>query len=68
MHRLGFSGLWKERRPRVAAWFARVQARPGFKAAFDAFKPVDYDDLLEKKGINLWPKMEPLLSSRPSAA
>lgn len=61
MHRLGFSGFWDKRRPYVGEWFARNQERPSFKAAFDAFKPVDYDDLLREKGINLWPKLEPLL-------
>lgn len=61
LNRLGFSELWKKRRPRVAEWFARAQARPSFKAAFDDFQPVDYDDLLHKRGINLWPKLEPLL-------
>lgn len=64
MHRLGFSRLWETRRPYVRDWFARIRERPGFKAAFDAFKPRDYDDLLRQKGVDLWPRMEPLLKMR----
>jgi glutathione S-transferase len=61
LDRLGFGRMWERDRPRVADWFARVQARPSFKTAIDDFQPVDYDDLLRKRGIDLWPKLEPLL-------
>jgi glutathione S-transferase len=61
MDRLGFDRLWQGRRANVAAWFERVRARPSFKVAIDEPQPVDYDDLLRKRGVDLWPKMEPLL-------
>ncbi len=34
MSDLGFSGLWQEKYPRVADWYARMKARPAFQAAF----------------------------------
>jgi glutathione S-transferase len=63
LDRLGFSQMWQRSRPRVTEWFARAQARPSFKTAVDDFQPVDYDDLLRKRGVNLWPKLEPLLQA-----
>lgn len=68
LNRLGFSQIWESSRPHVARWFDRVQARPSFKVAFDDCQPVDYDDLLRKRGINLWPKLEPLLKKRAAPA
>lgn len=64
MDRLGFSGMWDRSRPRVREWFARGESRPSFKKAMNDFQPIDYDDLLRKRGINLWPKLEPLLQRK----
>ncbi len=30
---LGLDGLWRERRPKVAAWYDRIRSRPSFEAA-----------------------------------
>lgn len=34
MNDLGFSSVWEGKYPRVADWYARMQARPAFKATF----------------------------------
>ena len=31
---LGMAAMWQPQRPRVADWFARIQARPAYRAAF----------------------------------
>lgn len=31
---LGFSGVWQDKYPRVADWYARMKARPAFRKAF----------------------------------
>ena len=61
LQRLGLGRMWEGRRPQVSEWFERVRDRAGFKAAFDAYKPRDYDDLVREKGVELWPRVEPLL-------
>ena len=61
LHRLGFRGLWERARPQVAGWFGRLRERASFKAAFEAYAPNGYDDLISQKGIDLWPRIEPLL-------
>lgn len=30
---LGLDGLWRLRRPKVAAWYDRIRSRPSFEAA-----------------------------------
>ena len=62
LDRLGLEGMWTER-PRVADWFARVQARPSFDAAITAFRTDAYDDELKKRGIDVWPQVKPLLAA-----
>jgi glutathione S-transferase len=65
LDRLGLARMW-EGRPRVADWYARLQARPSWSAAITAF-PVtgqgDYDDDLKSKGVDVWPKVEALLAA-----
>jgi glutathione S-transferase len=61
LHRLGLGGLWEHARPHVTSWFARLRERSSFKAAFEAYAPNGYDDLVSQKGIDLWPSIEPLL-------
>ena len=64
LDRLGLNRLWERARPHVTSWFARIRARPSFRAAFDAYEPRGYDDLIRRSGLDLWPKIEPLLSSQ----
>ena len=54
--------MWASR-PRVADWFARVQARPSFDEAITAFQPDSYDDQLRKRGIDVWPRVKALLAA-----
>ena len=61
LRRLGLGGLWEHARPHVTSWFARLRERSSFKAAFEAYAPNGYDDLVSQKGIDLWPSIEPLL-------
>jgi hypothetical protein len=51
----------------VTRWFSRIRERPSFKAAFDAYEPRGYDDLVRRRGVDLWPKIQPLLSFRARA-
>ena len=51
--------LWDDK-PRVADWFARIQARPGFQTGLaDWFNP-DYIGLMAEKGAEARPKIEEL--------
>lgn len=61
LRRLGLSGFWDKARPHVARWFTSVRERPSFKAAFDAYAPDGYDDFVGEKGVDLWPRIAPLL-------
>jgi glutathione S-transferase len=61
LRRLGLGALWEHARPHVKSWFARLRARSSFEAAFEAYAPNGYDDLVSQKGIDLWPRIEPLL-------
>ena len=63
LDRLTLSGFWQPARPRVGAWLERLKARPSFAAAFDAFRPHDYDDLLRDQGQDLWPQVRGLLAA-----
>lgn len=67
LDRLGLSRLWENARPHVARWFSRVRERASFKAAFDPYEPHGYDDLVRRGGVDLWPKIEPLLNCRARA-
>ena len=60
LERLGLEGMWAGR-PRVADWFARMQARPSFGEAITAFATDVYDDELKRRGIDLWPQIKALL-------
>lgn len=60
MDRLGLAGMWAQR-PHVAGWFARMKARPSFKAISE-YDPVDYDDRVKEKE-NHWPKVKAILES-----
>jgi glutathione S-transferase len=31
---LGYAGIWNDKYPRMAAWYARMQARPAFQQAY----------------------------------
>jgi len=59
LDKLKLAPLW-ERRPGVAAWYARVRARPSFKAAVDDW--VSTDDLARYASQpDPWPKVQDIL-------
>lgn len=62
---LGLERMWAAR-PGVADWYARLQARPSWGEAITAHPPRgqgDYDDNLKSKGIDIWPKVQPMLAA-----
>ena len=58
--RLGLSGMW-DNRPHLADWFARIKARPSFKAIAD-YPPSDYDDT-GRDGLKDWPRIKQLIAA-----
>ena len=63
LDRLGMSRFWEPHRPRVAAWFARMRARPSFATAIEAYAPIGFSDMLKAEGVDLWPQVEKALAS-----
>ena len=61
LDRLGLAPMW-DQLPRIAAWFEAVRARPSYGAAFTAFPPADYDDLLRDRGETVWPDVKKVLA------
>lgn len=64
LERLNLAQMWAQR-PRLADWFARAKARPSWAQAMEAYQSLgapDYDDNLKAKGVELWPKVQPMLS------
>lgn len=65
LDRLGLARMW-DKHPRVADWYARLQARPSWAEAITAFPVLgdgDYDDDLKSKGVDVWPKVKSLLAA-----
>ena len=62
---LSMSGLWEAGRlPRVAAWFARLRARPTFPQAFIAWMPIGLSQEMRLNGEKSWPQVRALLEIR----
>lgn len=47
-------------RPRVADWYARVQARPCFDVAIGSLLPQFVIDMFRKNGASVWHQVQPL--------
>ena len=66
LERLGLARMWAAM-PHVAGWFARAKARPSWDRAMEAYPSLvhvdedDYDDDLVSRGIDLWPRIEPMI-------
>ena len=58
--RLGLAGMWEDR-PQLADWFARIKARPSFKAIAD-YLPTDFDDT-GRDGLKDWPQIKRLIAA-----
>ena len=51
-----------DRRPRLAAWYDRVRARPSYGPAITDWLNADYLPLMAEKGAAAWPAVEALLA------
>ena len=60
LYRLGLEPMWTDL-PGVTDWFTRIQQRPSYTAAFAAFPPQGYDDLLRERGESVWPQVRKIL-------
>jgi hypothetical protein len=58
-NRLRLAGLW-ENRPRVADWYARIEARASYKGIAD-YPPDDYDDT-GRDGLRGWPRIKQFIA------
>ena len=52
--------MWADR-PRLADWFARIQACPSFRPIAD-YPPSDYDDT-GRDGLKDWPRIKQLIAA-----
>jgi len=68
LERLGLARMWGAL-PRVAGWFARAKTRTSWGRAMEAYPSLvhvdeaDYDDDLVSRGIDLWPRIAPMLEA-----
>lgn len=51
---LGLAGLWENRRPRVADWFARMRQRPIFDSAITAYLDDDARQRFDVPRDKVW--------------
>lgn len=56
---LHFDGMWAKR-PRLAAWYERIQARPNYRAIADFINPA-YIALFDQHGPEAWKKARAIL-------
>lgn len=54
---------WQPERPRAAAWFERMKARPSFAPAIDDYLPEELKDDLRSNGTKSWPEVEAVLKA-----
>jgi glutathione S-transferase len=62
LDRLKFMGLL-DKRPRLADWYERIQARPAYQEALTKWFNKKYLPLMEEKGTEAWPKAKALLAA-----
>jgi len=55
------SGMWTARRPRLAAWWERVKARPSFRPALFGFVTDELALLMREKGAEAWPTVKAIV-------
>jgi glutathione S-transferase len=59
---LRFLGML-DQRPRLADWYARMQARPAYQEAIAAWFNPKYLPLMEEKGTEAWPRVRAMLAA-----
>jgi len=58
---LGLSGLWQNRRPRVADWYERMRRRPTFDPAITAYWDDDARQRFDVPHAEVWAECERVL-------
>jgi glutathione S-transferase len=59
---LKFIGMM-DRRPKAAAWYERLRARPGYQEALAKWFNAKYLPLMDEKGREAWPRVKELLAA-----
>jgi glutathione S-transferase len=52
-----------EKRPKVAAWYERIRARPSYESAMRKWENADYINLMRSKGAEAWPRIKTLIEA-----
>jgi glutathione S-transferase len=60
---LGLAGLWENRRPRVADWYARMRQRPTFNSAITAYWDDDARQRFDVPRDEVWAECMKILPS-----
>jgi glutathione S-transferase len=60
---LKFLSHMLERRPKTAAWYERMKARPAYQDALAKWFNAKYLPLMDEKGTAAWPKVQALLAA-----
>ena len=63
---LQMSAMW-DRRPAVADWYGRLQARKGYQEGLARWFNGKYLTLMEEKGREAWPVIAEILERRTRA-
>jgi glutathione S-transferase len=64
---LQLAGMW-QRRPRLAAWYARARERRSYREALTDWLNPKYLELMSEKGRQEWPRVEEILAGSRAAA
>jgi glutathione S-transferase len=54
---------WLDKRPKLAAWYARVRARPNYETAMTRWENAPYIALMREKGAEVWPRIVKMIES-----
>lgn len=57
LDRLGFSGLWTDRTPKVGQWLTASKARPSY-AAIDDYVDAEDAKAMRQEGMAMWPDVK----------
>ncbi len=60
---LNFLAPMVARRPRTAAWYERIKARPGYREGLGKWFNAKYLPLMAEKGTEAWPRVKELLAA-----
>lgn len=60
---MSMSEMWTRSRPRLAAWFERIKARPSFRPSLIDWCPSDLTKDLATFGRQSWPEVKAILEA-----